>query len=76
MRPFCQLDQGKARAAPVAKTERIFRFYEYRAIVPEKDDAYGMCRSAEHLPECLAEITGADVEVIRKSFEGPIRKLR
>ena len=37
---------------------------EYRAIVPDDAYKYGMCRSAEHLPECLAEINGADVEVV------------
>jgi len=70
------LIREKIARRPSPKPKESSDFTNSRAIVPEKDDSYGMCRSAEHLPECLAEITGADVEVIRKSFEGPIRKLR
>jgi len=50
---------------------------EYREIVPDEVDAYGFCRSAEHLAECLAKINGADVEVLKKWLFGPgIRKFR
>jgi hypothetical protein len=50
---------------------------EYRDIVSEEADPYGICRSAEHLPDCLAEINGVDVEVIKKALDGPgIRRFR
>ena len=50
---------------------------EYRAIIPEGADNYGMCRSAEHLAECLAEINGADVQAVKKSLSGlAIRRFR
>jgi hypothetical protein len=49
---------------------------EYRAIVPDEADEYGMCRNAEHLAECLAEISGADVGDVRKWLEGGVPAIR